>query len=270
MIFSFTLNTDILSRRVAQRIVAQLALIIGAITIKLYSYEESHITVMVPSCNLNKPMFNSVFTRTDALTNAESLVSIIANDFFTLESYDIYHEVFGEPGFVVHSVQYWEKIDEGFYSGNKIFIQMSEDGYLRFFVARSSRSESFVSDVNENRIKLDTIITEDQAIQKAYNAVAQIVTELEKPKNHVQIEYEQKTGNSIIISEAEMNEDDRYMIMIGDTLSHSLVSYRELIEGNIKWIIEITDVETNRSWHMSFLVIIDAKTGTIDFVDYTR
>lgn len=226
----------------------------------------------------NAPQFGKITSEEAAKKAAESFVEIVSPDFFALDSYDVICKKSGDEGYINYTVELWEKISDDFYTGNKIGIIFTEEGYLSSFIARDSGSDQAIKNLT-NGISADSIeITESKAVTLAFSNIESVVSQLEREEQSLSDEGMVKTGDDIIISDFGENmmtsyspdNTEAYDIKLDEPDSQTVDTYRELNNGRVQWVITVAGVKTNREWDMAFTVVLDAQTGEINLSTHTR
>ncbi len=222
-----------------------------------------------------EPLFDFIGSASQAEEYAVTIADNACPGFFERE-YDVFTKESGEEDYISYTVELWEKIEDDFYTGNKIAVILTSDGYLDSLVSRGSK-------ISESRLTEPDFIDENSAVNAAYNAVESVVENVEKNQLSTggSSEIKLEPDDDSVISDAYLSEEpssdntkaikEDYDIRIEDREDHTLNAYKEYSQGNIEWVVTILDVQTNREWgSMSYLVKINAETGGVDFVNSTR
>ena len=209
----------------------------------------------------------------DSIASAEKAAVAFAQrvtpDFF--KYYDVFCTEYGEDIYDIYSVEIWEKVNEEIYTGNKIAMIVRPDGTLNSYV--SVKGYPLDKDADYSRIP---IITEQEAIEIAYSSLKDTVYELENKEWNDSNTIEKVINEPIISDSGELIEEDleeklpAYEIYLDDKNSHSVDIYKQINNGSILYYITIKNVKTNRIWDMGFYVVVDAVSGEVVSVDYTR
>ena len=200
----------------------------------------------------------------------EKFTHKISPDFFDEYEFDIISSKYGENEDEFYSFELWQKFNDNFYTGDKIAIIVNSNGELESYIYVNSEF-----DKNKIYREQTNSIKEDTAIKYAYNVLNDTVKRLEKMESEkTDVE---KSGNDIIISDSgeihridERNNMPEYIIKIDDISIHDINTYKKIFNGNICWVVNISNVKTNRIWGMNFEVVLDAQTGDTISVNYTR
>lgn len=243
----------------------------------LFTKDGHNIKAIIPISLPDTPMFDKITSEAAATQTAESFIKKASPDFFVSDYYDVICSKSGEEGHESYTVELWEKISDGFYTGNKIAVILTEDGQLMSYIARDSGSEQAVQNLLKGTLADATKITESEAITLAYTKLKKKVENLEQeeqPSSNSSV----KTGDDVILSDSgkivneqeTSNVTEKYKIDLADTKNHTVEAYRELKQGQVQWIIKISNIKTNRDWNMAFVVVVNAQTGDIDSINYTR
>lgn len=224
----------------------------------------------------DKPLFDKVTSIDNAGEIALELTKTACPDFFTSD-YDVFSYATGEEYHKSYTIQYWQKTEDKFYTGKKVAVIITEDGYLDSLVSRASEAPVLQDKAEVN------YIGENAAISIAYQYLDSLADKLSGDENKAVNDKEIKTIDEDIVSDAYLldvgdkflenwgQESEPLHIRINDRESHIIDAYREMNKGEAEWVINISGVQTNKGWlNMSFVVKLDAITGKVNFIDYTR
>lgn len=223
---------------------------------------------------------NSIFGTISDVKQAENCAIKVAKDacpdFLKLD-YDVFTSVNGENSY---NVELWEKISNKFYTGNKLSVILTADGYIDTLVTKVSNTSNY--DVNA-----EEIISETEAKNIAYKKAESISQSIEAKVKKADDSIINKKGEvEPIISDAEIlkqkgigveinneaaNENEALDIRIEDKGKHVVNSYKEYNNGVVEWVIQISEVESNNDYgNVGFYVKVNAKTGEVNLSSSTR
>ncbi|MBA7484648.1 hypothetical protein ES707_20178 [subsurface metagenome] len=242
--------------------------------IYLLASDAKCIKAIMPVQTPNKPLFDPIKSSSKAKEHALSIALDASPQFFE-KDYDIFIDKIGESDKnSIYSIEIWQKIDKKVYTGTKISIMITANGYLDLLVTRDT---GFTNQISKN------LISEKEAINIAYSAVENTVTKLESQESNMQTEgSELKPEDEPVVSDAflaglekssekESSIQDPYNIKIYDRDAHAINTYMEYDNGNMYWIIQISNVQTNRKWgHLDFFTKINAVNGDVELISSTR
>lgn len=202
----------------------------------------------------------------EATAIAQALTEQYSPEFFVGYDYEVIANSYGEEEGLdgVYSIEFWQKIDENVYTDQKVALILDMYGALQSYVCYGTAQQD--GQAKSSTAAETELLTESQAIAKAYDALADTIAALETEETESGAPAE-KTGTDIVDS-VEPAED--YDILLEDTAGHSVSAYCQVGDECTKWIVTIENVETNRSWTMGFQVILDGSTGDVLSIDYTR
>lgn len=239
----------------------------------LFNAEDESLETIVLINENNVPILGSISSSESAIALSEQFAMKASPEFFETNQYDVRCSVFGEGTDKVFSVEFWEKIADNYYTGNKIAVVLTSGGVLQSFVIRteSAIAASKVM-VKDESINLD----EESAVAVAYSAIAKTALQLEALENEANCV--PKTGTDIIMTDSgkEVNssriagEYEAYNIKVDDTQNQSVSAHKEIVDGVTCWIVTIENISTNRAWDMAFTVAVNAEDGSVISVHYTR
>lgn len=244
----------------------------------LLAGDAKSIKAIMPVQTPDKPLFDLIQSSSQA---KEYSLSIALNAFpqFFEKDYDIFIDKIGEDDKnSFYSVEIWQKIDSKVYTGRKISIMLTVNGYLDLLVSR---------DTEFTKLPNNSLISEEKAISIAYGAIENKVIELKNQEsiinsNDSKLKPEPKddpvVSDALLVglekssksSEKESLIQDPYDIKIYDREDHAINAYMEY-KGNMYWIIQISNVQTNREWGtLGFFTKINAVTGDAELTSSTR
>lgn len=244
----------------------------------LVSKDGEYIKSIIPIEQPKKPLLNDTNSSQEIVEYAKSIAADAFPELIE-SSYDIFiqpYDIEGEDGF--YSIELWSKIDDETYSGRKISIIITVDGYLELLTSRDS-------DFSESKLQATTIIDQNAAIDIAYSAAESRVVSLEQNENY-SVANEQKPilkddliiPDSVLLGQEEFNGDQKssfdetpYKINIMQKNEHIIKSYKEFEQDQLFWVITISNVTTNKPWGpVDFIIKINAINGNVEFVTSTR
>lgn len=235
--------------------------------------EELNVKAILLTDEANQQVIGEITSEDTAITAVKEYANKVMPDFFEVYDCDVLSSAYGEGNAAFYSIELWQKISDSFYTGNKIAVIVNADGTLQSFVSvNSDLSDAVMTYANEDSL------SEEAAIGVAYDALTDTVEQLEKEVNVSYAVSPEKTGTDIIISDfgeevdlTNLNAElPKYEIMIENTADHEVVTYREIKDGSICWVVKISNVETSRVWDMGFEVTVDAQSGNVLSVSNTR
>lgn len=236
---------------------------------------ENNTKAILQSGKSGQPLFEAVTSASQAEKYALSVAKSACPEFLN-QDYDTFTKEVGEGNAVTYTVELWGKAADNFYTGSKIAMILTSDGYLDSLVYRESEAPL-------TRAAATAGIDEKAAVDAAYAAVESQVKNVER-ENHLSSESsetKETPDSDSIISDAELTGEpastapdkpqEAYDIRIEDKSSHTVSTYKEYNKGNVEWVVKISDVQTNRDWgNMSYTVNINAETGKVDLLSATR
>lgn len=235
--------------------------------------EELDVKAILLMGKSNQQIIGAANSENTAVATVKEYAHKVIPEFFETYDCDVFSSFNGEGNTAFYTVELWQKISDRFYTGNKIAAIVNKDGSLQtFVVANSDSNDAIMLSANED------MLTEEAVIEIAYDALVNPVEQLEKEFGITNAVAPEKTGTDIIISDfgEEVNltnpnaELPEYKIMIDDTADHEVVTYKEIKNGCICWIVKINNVKTSRVWDMGFEVTVDGQSGNVLSIDYTR
>jgi hypothetical protein len=242
--------------------------------IYLFNDQGTNIEAVILADMPEEPLYSTISSSKQAEDTATEIVSKAYPDFFDYE-YEITSREAGEEN-KTYTVELKEKYDDNFYTGNKVAVIITSDGYLDSMVSRITEQP------NSTRDQKVELIDENTALDNAYDALEAVVQSLETKENRFNLA-NTKANDSAIVSDAgllgvtEMEKDVKtvetqpYEIMLEDKEGQAVDTYKEVNNGVVEWVVNISNVATNRFWgDINFIVNINANTGDVDSVTYTR
>lgn len=216
-----------------------------------------------------KSLFGEITDEETAKKNAIAFYQKFSAHYFKGE-YDVYVSVSEGTEGKQYNVEFWEKLEEKFYTGNKVSIILTFDGYIDTYITHEN-----IDYDNAEKIDTDTTLREKQAENIAFKEAESITEEIEDSYNN-----SDKATDEGIISDAELLErggitDDEEQknldINIEDRDTCEVKMYNEIIADKVVWVVKISDVSSNNEYGaMSYEVIVDANTGKVMKSDVTR
>ncbi|MCL1803860.1 MAG: hypothetical protein FWG30_09580 [Eubacteriaceae bacterium] len=245
-----------------------------------FLFDKDAVNVKLIFAKQEIPIFEPIDGEDSAIKNAELLAFSACPNLFPLKAYDVFCDINTEPGAysnTVYTVEFWEKVSDGFYTGNKISMLISDDGCLNLFLSASSNSEYALEKMNNGDPHvLDEMLTEKKAIEIAYSEIDRIARDLVNPIEGS--ETVKPGGNSsssdsgVIVDYTQLPKLDNHKIFTQERDEHIVRAYIRLQNNNPKWDIVVDGIKTTMPWWetISFHVVIDGTTGNIELVDHTR
>lgn len=246
--------------------------------------DESYVYLINPSSGYikaimlaekkNDPLFEQINSFEEAEHDAELIAQRACNNFFTAD-YDIFSNLIGEGDKQVYSMELWEKVSDDFYTGNKIAIVLTADGYLDSLIVRSSAPILSMYGIND-------YISKEEAIRKAYEEATLIANNREQiALANTQNEDQEIQENEAIVSDAALlgisesthdkESTDSYDIFIENRENHVVNAYKQFENGLVEWVVTIENVQTNANLgEINFKIKVNALTGETIFATSTR
>lgn len=187
------------------------------------------------------------------------------------ENYDIFVEKLDFEDSYKYNVEFWEKIASDFYTGNKISVILMNDGYIDNFCRRDTgvKAETYKKEVAN--------VTEEKATEIAYMEAEQMAKQMEESYHSIQKETdEQIISDAELLGEITQNKirnikKNELNIKIEDKTAQEVKAYREIKDGKVVWVVDISNVEVNNDYgEMEYIVEVDAETGIIVNESHTR
>lgn len=213
-----------------------------------------------------KSLYGNISNELEARRNAKDFFEKISPDYFKGEYDIVVSEHDGTDG-KGYNVEFWEKIQEKTYTGNKVLIILDSDGYVNSYVAH----ENMDYDKAE---KMDAaVIQEKEAVNVAFDKAEEITEEIESAYNSEKTD----AGESIVLdaellgNKEDLGELQELDIKIEDRESCEVESYNEIVNGKLVWMVNISNVTSNNKYgDMGFQVVVDAQTGEVISANTTR
>lgn len=187
------------------------------------------------------------------------------------ENYDIFVKKVDFEDSYKYNVEFWEKIASDFYSGNKISVILMDDGYLDSFCRRDTgvQAETCTQEVAN--------VTKEKATEIAYNKAEKMAEQMEESYHSIQKETdEQIISDAELLGETTQNKiksikKNELNIKIEDKTTQQVKAYREVKDGKVVWVVDISNVEVNNDYgEMEYIIEVDAETGIIVNESHTR
>lgn len=242
--------------------------------IYLFNNGGTNIKAIILADMPEEPLYSTISSTKQAEDTALTIVSEANPDFFE-QNYEITSRENGEDN-NTYTVELREKYDDNFYTGNKIAVIVTSDGYLDSMVSRTTEQPKVTRSNNSG------LIDESIAIENAYDALEVAVQNIEVKENQLNAA-NTKNQDEPIVSDASLlgldenangiktDEVDPYEVMLHNKEGQTIDSYKEVNDGVVEWVISVSNVSTNRFWgDMNFIVNINANTGEVDSITYTR
>ncbi len=241
----------------------------------LYEYHiDSNTKNFVGMIMIGEPPFKKEAKRINkdqALEIAKNLIRKCFENFF---DYDVEIKVYdytSEPEEAApnwFSIRFEQKNESGTYTGYYIDIHIDKYGEILFYCAIEGNYE-----VAEQKPE----ITREEAIDIAYNEAEEMVKEIikaeEKASEKTVDEKAQAMGwadepippgDSGVYFDTEPVEFEEFKANLDERDKHKVTAKLSVSHDKLEWVIDIDNVEINRSWGpMGFSVIINAITGEI-------
>lgn len=231
--------------------------------------DSGYIKAILPKEESKKPLFSSI----NSIYDAEKAAITVASSAFPklcTTDYDVFVKKIGEESTCFYSVEIWQKVNDKVYTGRKANVQLTADGRLELYVA---------IDTNFTEIPKEIKIDEQTAISLAYADCKNMVQKLEGDENNIKSqnsEIKPEDEETIISDNGTVLVENStkftpYKIYIDDTSNHKVKSYLTYKDNQMLWVVEISEVKTNRPWgNLAFKTVINSVTGEIVFDSPTR
>ena len=213
-----------------------------------------------------KSLYGDISNELEAKKSAEDFFKKLSPNYFEGE-YDVFvREHDGNDG-KGYNVEFWEKIQEKTYTGNKVLIILGSDGYVNTCITHENIDYDNAEEMNT------VVVQKKEAENVAFEESEEISEEIESAYNS-----EKKDMSESILSDAELlekkeNSDEKpeLDIKIEDRESCEVESYKEIVNGKLVWIVNISNVTSNNEYgNTEFQIMVDAETGEIISSNSTR
>ncbi|MCL1802987.1 MAG: hypothetical protein FWG30_05010 [Eubacteriaceae bacterium] len=208
----------------------------------------------------------------DAMRKAELLAFSACPSLFVLSEYDSFCEkhIANGDGCAAYTIEFWEKIAESHYTGNKISMIVTSEGCVSLFLSSSSNSAIAIENIKNGQIEnTGSLIPKEKAIEIAYTAIEAKAMELENPTGVS--EPTNKPGGGFIAEPEDAANNAQYKIFTQNREEHVVEAYSRLLDGSLKWDITVKMQTTFPWWkEIAFWVVIDGHSGVIELLSHTR
>lgn len=235
----------------------------------LFDNTTQSMKAVIPKSENRSVLFQSIDSADKAITIAKQLVEEFNPEFLQTQ-----YEVKCSPASDLsqYTIEFWEKLDNDYYTNNRIGIILTAGGQLDSYIATNSAASK------QNAISTSEQINESEAINLAYSYLQNTVSDLQAQENIAANNkfYVPKDGVDSIVTDSgkKANEVisgfDSYEIYLDSKTDHVITTHRVLCNNQTEWVIGIENVRTNRAWTISFIVTIDAQSGKLLCIDHTR